>query len=348
MTDENGPEIKCVVWDLDNTLWEGTLLEGDDLKLRPGIARILRTLDERGVLNSVASKNDLDAAEERLRGFGLWDYFLYPQINWNAKSASVARIREHINIGMGTLLFIDDQPYERDEVQSVHPQVTCMDARDYLQMPEWPRLNPRFVTPESRRRRLMYREDQARRESEIEFRGPRRDFLESLRIELAIAPAAEGDLERAAELTVRTHQLNATGITYSREELERFRKAGDHLLLMCDMRDRYGHLGKVGLGLVEITPEHWRIRLLLMSCRVMSFGLGSVLLTYIQKEAHRQGKTVLADFRHTERNRQMFIAYKFARFKEVRSRDGWSEMQNDPDAIPDYPTYVRLQTGRLP
>jgi FkbH-like protein len=345
MTIEEQPEVKCVVWDLDNTLWDGILLEGDDVRLKPGIPHVIQTLDERGILHSIASKNTPEVALPKLREFGLSDYFLYPEINWNAKSSSIAAIREKLNIGMDTLLFIDDQPYERDEVQSVHPQVTCFDAQEYLELPGLPRLNPRFVTPESHNRRHMYRQDQARRAGEKEFQGPRSEFLESLQIELTIAPAGEGDLERAAELTVRTHQLNATGVSYSREKLERFMRSEDHLLLMCDMTDKYGPLGKIGLSLIEITPEHYHIKLLLMSCRVMSLGLGSVFLSHIQREARRQGKTVLADFKHTGKNRQMLVAFKFARFTEARTANEMVLLYNGTASVPEIPGYVRLTTA---
>ena len=91
MTDNN--EIKCVVWDLDGTLWNGILLEGDTIRLRSEIKDIIRTLDRRGILHSIASKNDRDAAMEKIRDFELVEYFLYPEINWNAKSLSITRIQ---------------------------------------------------------------------------------------------------------------------------------------------------------------------------------------------------------------------------------------------------------------
>src|SRR5688572_10973480 len=74
--------IKCVVWDLDDTLWSGALLEDDSIGLKDNVVEIIKTLDSRGILQSIASKNDYDHAMDRLRGFGLAEYFLYPQINW--------------------------------------------------------------------------------------------------------------------------------------------------------------------------------------------------------------------------------------------------------------------------
>ncbi|GAA0899657.1 hypothetical protein GCM10009558_110900 [Virgisporangium aurantiacum] len=77
--------VKCLVWDLDNTLWRGTLLEGDDVRLAPGVVATLRALDERGILHSVVSRNDHDAAWNTLEALGVADYFLRPRIGWGRK-----------------------------------------------------------------------------------------------------------------------------------------------------------------------------------------------------------------------------------------------------------------------
>src|SRR5829696_3054146 len=84
--------IKLVFWDLDNTLWEGVLLENDDVSLRPGARDILKAFDDRGILQSIASRNDYDCAVAKLKEFGLLEYFLYPQINWNSKASSIKAI----------------------------------------------------------------------------------------------------------------------------------------------------------------------------------------------------------------------------------------------------------------
>ena len=85
--------MKCLVWDLDNTLWDGVLLEDAQVSLRPEVPGILRALDERGILHSIASRNDRAIAMEKLREFGLADYFLWPQINWNPKSTPSREFR---------------------------------------------------------------------------------------------------------------------------------------------------------------------------------------------------------------------------------------------------------------
>src|SRR5205809_6240941 len=99
--------IKCVVWDLDNTLWDGVLLEDGQISLRTDVVDVIKTLDSRGILNSIASKNDHSAAMEKLEQFGLNAYFLYPQINWNSKAASIREIARSINISIDALAFID-------------------------------------------------------------------------------------------------------------------------------------------------------------------------------------------------------------------------------------------------
>src|SRR5262245_44229810 len=102
--------LKCVVWDLDNTVWDGIWLEDEEVRPKPGVAEVIRVLDERGVLHSIASRNDHEAAMAKLAELGLAEYFLYPRINWNSKSSSIQGIAADINIGIDALAFVDDQP----------------------------------------------------------------------------------------------------------------------------------------------------------------------------------------------------------------------------------------------
>jgi len=101
--------VKCIVWDLDNTLWDGVLLEDGEVTLRPWVAEQIRRLDQSGVLHSIASKNDHQAAMAKLAELGLAEFFLYPQINWNSKSSSVQLIAKALNLGLDAFAFIDDR-----------------------------------------------------------------------------------------------------------------------------------------------------------------------------------------------------------------------------------------------
>ncbi|MBY0596364.1 HAD-IIIC family phosphatase [Bacillus bingmayongensis] len=336
-------KVKCVVWDLDNTLWEGILLESDEVKLKESMKEILTQLDERGILHSIASRNDKQTVLNKLKEFGIDHFFLYPEINWNAKSTSIDKISKNLNINKDTLLFIDDQVFEREEVQSVHPTITCWDAKNYKDLIEDIRLKPDFITEDAKRRREMYLEDDCRKKDEDSFEGPSEQFLAGLNLKFSIMHAEENDLRRAEELTVRTNQLNTSGYTYDYKELNHFRVSDSHILLICELDDKYGSYGKIGLSLIEEKNNAWHIKLLLMSCRVMSRGVGTILLTAILNEAKKQGKKVFADFKQTDRNRVMYITYKFANFREVSSdAEGYILFENDLNQLQAYPPYVEV------
>lgn len=335
--------IKCVVWDLDNTIWNGVLSEGDDVALNPRIKEILEQLDQRGILQSIASKNNYDDAMRKLKEFEIDRYFLYPQIHWEPKSKSVGIIQQSINIGMDTLLFIDDQPFELDEVKSVHDSINCVHVDQYTELLSHPSLTPAFITEDSKKRREMYLQDIQRKQEEESFTGTNEEFLKTLDMKFIISEAQEDCLKRAEELTVRTNQLNSTGRIYSYDELNYFRNSHDHKLFVCELTDKYGSYGKIGIALVEITETHWHIKLLIMSCRVISRGVGTVLLTHIMQQAQLANKRLLADFKNTERNKMMYVSYRFSNFKEVsKEEDGFVILENDLTQIQKFPPYIKV------
>lgn len=212
MCEENkkGKKVKCVVWDLDNTVWNGVLLEDKEVSLRQGIREIIEALDQRGILQSIASKNEHNKAMEKLKELGIDEYFIYPQINWNSKSSSMKVLAKSINIGLDTFAFIDDQPFELEEVKFSIPEVLCIDSADLSSLLSMQEMNPRFITEDSTIRRKMYQSDIQRNIAEENYTGTQEEFLACLDMSFAIAPVGEGDLQRAEELTVRTHQLNTT------------------------------------------------------------------------------------------------------------------------------------------
>jgi len=334
--------VKCVVWDLDHTVWDGVLLEDGAVPLRPGVVEASETLDRRGVLQSVASKNEHEAAWARLTALGLDRYFIYPQIGWGSKVGSIESIASSINIGLDTIAFVDDQPFERDEVQHSLPLVRTYCATQVDTLADRPEMTPRFITDDSSRRREMYQADIHRQGLEDRFDGPKEAFLETLDLRMKIASAADDDLARAEELTVRTNQLNATGRTYDYDELAAFRASDDHLLLIAELEDRYGTYGKIGLALVELGQPCWAVRLLLMSCRVMSRGVGSVLMNDVMRRAQAAGRRLQADFVETPRNRMMLVTYRFAGFREVSREGDHIVFEHDLAKVPAVPAYMEL------
>lgn len=336
--------VKCVVWDLDGTIWNGTLLEDPTVALRPGIVDLIRRLDEVGILHSIASKNDPDLALARLEALDIAEYFLFPQVGWSPKSASVKAIASALNLGLDALAFVDDQPFELAEVAHGVPEVRCIHVDDIVAAAAGPEFRPPFVTDESRQRRLLYRAGAARDQAEEDFAGTSDEFLATLAMRLRIVEATPADLQRAEELTVRTNQLNSTGRTYSYDELAALCASPDHLLLVAGLDDRFGSYGTVGLSVVEKGDPSWHLRLLLMSCRVVSRGVGSVLLHHVMRLARAAGADLRADFVATGRNRMMYVAYAFAGFEVVEKDGDRSVLRSSLATIQPPPPYLDLVT----
>lgn len=334
--------IKCVVWDLDNTIWQGILLEDEHVTIRPGVVEALETLDRRGILLSIASRNDRETTLRKLEELGLKKYFLYPQINWEMKSSSIRAIAQSLNIGIDTFAFIDDQPFEREEVNFAIPEVLCIDAEKVSEICALPEMMPRFITDDSHRRRQMYQSDVERNSAEKDFTGSNDEFLATLGMHFTIVRAQEEDLRRAEELTVRTHQLNTTGYTYSYEELNALRSSDTHKLFISGLEDKYGTYGKIGLTLVECQQDAWIVKLLLMSCRVMSRGVGTIMMNYIMHQAKQANVRLLAEFIPNDRNRMMYVTYKFGGFTEVERKDTLIVFEADLARIQPFPAYVTL------
>jgi methoxymalonate biosynthesis protein len=267
-------------------------------------------------LQSVASKNDYDLAWQRLEHLGVAEYFVHPKIGWGRKSDAVREIAEQLRFALGTIAFIDDLPSERAEVAFRAPEVRCYTAEQATALAALPEFSPEVVTVDARRRRQMYQAS-FRREAEREsFPGPDEEFLRSLRLLMMIKRADKEDLSRVEELTLRTSQMNATGVHYPGAALRALLTDPDHDVLVVILTDRFGPHGAVGVMLLEYHPAVWRLKLLATSCRVVSFGVGSVLLNWLVDQAAWAGAHLAADFRPTGRNRMMDVAYRFLGFTE--------------------------------
>jgi len=335
--------VKCVIWDLDETLWQGTLLEDRVVVLRPEIRQILETLDQRGILHSIASRNEHDDAIRLLHEFQIDHFFLRPQINWGSKAESIKTIGRELGLGTDTFLFVDDQAFERDEVRFVLPEVRTIDIGAIETLVERDDLRPQVITADAQQRRQLYQAEIAREAAEKTFVGSNEDFLASLDMQLSIHRAGEHDLARAEELTIRTNQLNATGITYSYSELDGFRTSPRHRLLIARLSDRYGSYGTIGLALVECEASAWTVRLMLMSCRVVSRGVGTIMLREIIDHAFRSNVALHADFVATGRNRMMYITYQLAGFREFETRQDRAVLRYQGGPPAPRPSYLKVE-----
>lgn len=296
-------KVKCVVWDLDDTVWRGTLVEDgrEGLEVRPEVRSIIEGLDERGILQSVASKNDPAEALEVLEQVGLLEYVLSPQVGWGTKSAAVRAIAEDLGIGIDSLLFIDDQPFERAEVAAAHPSIRVADAaeigdllsRDELDVP---------VTPESRRRRLMYRDESRRRAVLAEAPADFDAFLRACDVRLRLTQPRPDDVERIYELAQRTNQLNYSGDRLDRREVDEIVAGGGPSTgIVLHVTDRFGDYGTVGF--VTIERQSFTITNFFMSCRVQRKKVENAFFATLLETARRLGADeVLVRHRATARN----------------------------------------------
>ncbi|MFE5297084.1 HAD-IIIC family phosphatase [Streptomyces sp. NPDC056632] len=337
------PPVKCLVWDLDGTLWQGTVLEGDLPVLRPGVRELLDALDRRGILHAVASRNDHDQAWPHLERLGVAEYFVCARIGWGRKPDAVKDIAERLGFATGALAFVDDTEHERAEMAARLPEVRVYTPEDLEHLGDRPEFTPDVVTADAAGRRRMYQAGMARDRAREAFDGPDEEFLRSLEIEMGIARATEDDLHRLSELTLRTSQMNATGVHYAHDDLVRLIAEPGHEVLAVTMKDRFGSHGAVGVVLLRTDTPRWHLKLLATSCRVVSFGAGSLILRNLLDQAARNGTGVVADFRPTDRNRVMEIAYRFAGFEDAPAEateelppaeDGVQRLHAAPDRQP--------------
>jgi len=321
-SDEVTKPWKCIVWDLDNTLWQGTLIEEgrDRLKLRHDIVEIIKETDRRGILHSVASKNNYADAIQVLQMWGIDKYFLYPQISWDPKSQAIARIAQLLNIGVESLAFVDDQPFEREEVRSALPKVTVVDMADaggILSRPEC----QVPITEESQQRRVMYQQEKERKVVQESFEGDYTKFLQECRIELTLTKLTGENLERVYELAQRTNQMNFSGSRYPREQLAEIQQSKDHETFVIRCADRFGSYGIVGFALVEMREP--RLLDLMFSCRIQGKRVEHAFLAYLlEKYSLPERRDFFANYRRTKKNEKPGKVFEEIGFECVDERDG--------------------------
>jgi FkbH-like protein len=297
------PHVKVVAWDLDGTLWDGILLEDGPggVKLRAEVAEVIRGLDRRGIVSTAVSKNEPEDALAQLARFGLADYFVFPQIGWRPKSEALAAVARDFNVGVDTLAFVDDSPFEREQVRSSLPSVRVYDAAEAAELPRHPAFDVP-TTDEASQRRAFYRGQQARSEAMQGFSGEYLDFLRSCEIHLTVHTRPQGRIDRLHELVQRTNQLNFSGNRYTRVDLEALLRDPSYEAYALACEDRFGAYGIIGFALVERrTP---RLVDLALSCRVQAKHVEHAFLAFLLARHRARGDAALeALYRRSERNR---------------------------------------------
>ncbi len=318
MTTATAPRlVKCVVWDIDNTLLDGVYLESGDIPpaANPAMAGTLADLASRGILHAIASKNPPQAAAHAAAVTGA--RFAAVECGWGAKSGALARIAAELAIGTDALAFVDDDPYERAEVGAELPEVLVLAPDEVTDAAGWPEFGAAAVTDEARRRGEMYAARRRRQAAEQAFGGSREEFLASAGIQVTIAAAAMADVPRLHELAARTRQFNSAGRAVAEAELTTLITAQDTDVAAVALRDAFGDDGIVGACVTSHDPDGtWTVRLLMMSCRAMGRGVIGALLAWVTRSAARAGAGEVAVLCVlTERNVPLRLALTGAGFR---------------------------------
>lgn len=326
-------KVKCVVWDLDNTLWRGTLIEDgvENLTLNADAVAAIKALDERGILHSIASKNNPNDAMEALKRFGLSEYFLAPQIGWGPKSASMTEIARRLNINKNTFLFVDDQAFERAEVSSAHPDMRVVDdsrIAGLLALPEF----DIPVTDEARSRRQMYKVEEMRESALREADRSFLDFLKSCDITLTISPLSEVNIARVFELSQRTNQLNYAGQAMGRQGVEALLDGSGSRGFVLACADKFGDYGIIGFAIVDM--ERFHVENFFMSCRVQHKKVDHAFFGWLLARATARGQDVVSTVFHSSgRNQSAKQVLEEMRF--VQSGDDETFVSPRLEALPE-------------
>jgi FkbH-like protein len=278
--------VKLVIWDLDETFWQGTLSEEG---IQPVQAHIdmLRVLVDRGIMCSVCSKNDLAAAQTALEALGVWDLFVFPHIDWTPKGQAVAGMLTAMGLRPENALFLDDNHLNLEEVKFTNPGIMTVDATqftvtDLLDLPQLQGKDDR-----DRTRLEQYRVMQTKQGLQAETGLSNIDFLRQSGIRIKVITDIENHMDRVLEMLNRTNQLNYTKVRANTpEEKTEFdallKIAGMHAGLI-HVQDRYGDYGIVGFFCIRTRFTGTTVHHLAFSCRTLNMGVEQWVWEYLGK-----------------------------------------------------------------
>ena len=330
-----GRAVKCVVLDLDNTLWGGVI--GDDGV--DGIALnahgdgeafyrlqlFLKELLKRGILLAVASKNEMSNAllpfEKHPDMVLKRDDITCFMADWNDKAGNIRKIKNVLNIGFDSMVFLDDNPFERDLVRGVLPDVIVPelpeDPADYVRaICELNLFETPAFSAEDLKRSEMYRAEGERRQAQAEFANAD-DFLLSLDMRIVVARFDVFHLPRIAQLIQRSNQFNLTTRRRAEADCEALMNNPGVTPLYVKLSDRLGDHGLIGIVILEPDGDTLAIRDWLMSCRVLARGVEQFTMNLVVEEAVRLNlKTVTGEYIRTPKNdmvKEFFGQFGFVR-----------------------------------
>ncbi len=324
---------KCLVLDLDNTLWGGIVGEDglENLKLSltpPGsgyLAFQQAILDHfnRGVLLAINSRNNPEDALLVLRTHPNMilkeNHFAALRINWNDKAQNLHELAKELNIGLDAMVFLDDDPTNRAMVRALVPEVETpdlpTDPADYARFLNSLDYFPaEAITDEDKMRGNLYVTERLRREQEKQYEN-KEEFLASLKLELICSEDDETSAARLAQLTEKTNQFNTNKRPLSEEELRSYIQNPTRHVFHARLLDAFGDYGIVVFALVEERGAKWHIDQMLMSCRVLGRNVEEAFLAFIARRARAAGAERLTiAFAETPKNMpaKAFVGAHFA------------------------------------
>ncbi len=357
-----GRAKKCIVVDLDNTLWGGIVGEDglDGIRLgttSPGVEyvefqRALLSLYNRGVILAVNSKNNFDDAIRVLREHPYQvlreEHFAALRINWQSKVQNLIELANEINIGLDSMVFIDDNPHEREQVRQALPEVMVVD------LPSNPRLYRQTIealdvfdvlslTKEDMRRGEMYVGKRKRAELE-RTAGSLEDFLRGLGLRVTVREATDFDMPRVVQLIGKTNQFNLTTRRYTDAQVREMSDSGDVAVYCMAVSDRFGDEGIVGVAIVRKGAEEWVVDSFLMSCRVIGRSVETAFLAKIVADARKGGaKRLVGEFIPSKKNAPASDFYSKHGFEGPVEQDGVRVWTLDlTERTVDVPEWVEL------
>jgi len=340
-------KIKLVIWDADETLWNGSVYykDKDAVIIKPGTKAALKELDKRGILITLCSKNDYGDVDLMLKKFEIEKYFKEPQIGWGLKSEAVKKLAQIFNISFSEMLFVDDDPFQRAEVFSQIPEINVTELTDPIDVLNIDGIRPEKETEEDKKRVQILKEDRSRDQAEKDHRGDYKDFLKQCDIKMLVKEIAEQDWGRVVQLLNRTNELNATGNRYQLEELKKSYEVNKDKIFVCELTDKFGNYGLIAESIVDTrTPDIWFIRDLTVSCRTMGRGVGSSLVLVILQLAKKNGiKKVQGYLVENESNWRMQSLYEKRGFTKIFD-DGKTKRYefNLNNQIISYPPWIQV------
>lgn len=328
-------KVKCVIWDLDNTLWDGVMIESEKVVPKPELVKLIKQLDSKGIVNSIASKNNEEQALDVLNRAGIADLFVFKRINWEPKSQNILKTIKGMNINANTFVFVDDNPFEREEVKSAIPDITCIDPSEIIAYAQTERFDVPLSEDSSKRRNTYKMLEQLNKEQEA-WMGNIDGFLLSCQITLTISKPTENNVPRCFELLQRTNQLNSSGRRLTMEELTAILNSENYQCFVMESTDKFGNYGIIGFMIVEIRNMPC-ISDFVISCRVANKKIEPTLINYL---AEKYGGEILFNFKKTKMNGPMKAVINELKMEKYSEKGDLETYQHYYNV--NYPHIVKL------